>query len=345
MMGDSFQCEKCGRSYARERRRVGKAVVCSCGHKFLVPPPDAGPPRAAGQPTQQRDYNRPLPEASPRYSSSSGDSSADAIPIAEPIEAQSTQPPGRWAEPVETAEPLPEAEVVYDAAAEPAYPADALFAPGRAYGDPMDHASHYPRSTGVPQAILPPATVATRKKRRKRANSSGAANITDWIAYFVLFGLLPMSGLFFLLGVVQFFRLGRLVPPPVPSGRDILRASKSPLDDHLRNKRSRHEAISAGLPIVILFSKKKPDSDDFTLQYDIRRGPLNPASQYIWVVSSPQGRIEFLMTTPAGQGRGEISGRPAQPAGLMPPFTTYIEEQSAGARTRVSNEATVFIGG
>ncbi|MGH7136410.1 MAG: hypothetical protein ACREHD_11770, partial [Pirellulales bacterium] len=175
--------------------------------------------------------------------------------IGEPVEIQSAPPPGRWAEPVETAEPLPEAEVVYDAVAEPAepYPADDLFTAGGAYGDPIDPASHYPAQAAIPRAVLPPAKVATKMKHRKRATSSGTTNVNDWIAYFVLFALLPMSALFLLLGLVQFFRLGRLAPPAPPSGREILRdsfASMPSIDDLHRNKRSRREALSAGLPIV-----------------------------------------------------------------------------------------------
>ncbi|HEX5443237.1 MAG TPA: hypothetical protein VFW87_05395 [Pirellulales bacterium] len=266
----------------------------------------------------------------------------------EPIEIQSAQPAGRWTEPVETAEPLPEAEIVYNPVAEPADPGGSLFAPGGAYGDPLALASPYPPSTGIPQTVLPPARVATKKKRRKHAKSSGATNVADWIAYFVLFALLPMSGLIFLLGLVQFIRLGVLASPAPPRGRDVSReafAGVPAIDDYFRNKRSRKEAISAGLPIVIILARKKRTSDEFTLQYDLRRIPLNATSQYLWVVSSPQGRIEFQITPPAGPGRVEISGKATQPTALTPPFTTYIEEQSGGARTRISNEATVFLGG
>jgi hypothetical protein len=65
-MPDQFQCPKCSAAYARERRRVGKAVVCACGHKFLVPPPN---------------YEAPPPATRVR----SSDSSAEVLPLAEVV--------------------------------------------------------------------------------------------------------------------------------------------------------------------------------------------------------------------------------------------------------------------
>jgi len=32
-----FACPQCGKEYPREKRLTGRAVVCACGHRFLVP--------------------------------------------------------------------------------------------------------------------------------------------------------------------------------------------------------------------------------------------------------------------------------------------------------------------
>lgn len=334
-MPNTFQCPKCGASYARERRRIGKAVVCSCGHKFLVPP-------AAGDEPPVRPYSAP-PHATPRGRASpkpprkqpqaGSDSSAEVLPLAEVIQPTGPPPAGRWAAPIEPleAEPVPQAEVVYPAAAyaEPVPAADDLFSAGGAYGNPVG-AGAYAAPLAAPP---PPRADGRRKKKSGSAGDGGQMGFSNWVAYVVLFLLLPAAGIFTLLGVVEHRRSGpaggpqRAANPPPPTS---LPAPSAP--------------PAASLSVVILRATKKATSDDFSMEYEVGHQPLNPASQYIWVVSSPQGRIEFQIPTPA-QGRGQISGKPAQPAGLNPPFTTHIEEQSNAARTRVSNEVNVTVDG
>lgn len=36
-MSNFFACPQCGKEYPREKRLTGRAVVCECGHRFLVP--------------------------------------------------------------------------------------------------------------------------------------------------------------------------------------------------------------------------------------------------------------------------------------------------------------------
>lgn len=322
-MGDTFQCAKCGASYARERRRVGRAVVCACGHKFLVPPPDLGAP-SADQPLQPG--GRPLPRA-PTSRAVDSDTS-EVVPLAELIEPR--LPPGRWAEPVEaaeTAESLPEAEIVYASPAEPAYPADPMLAPGGPYGEPVDRSGGAPE----PRRRSVPMAATTKRPRAQPANDERGLNVT----YVVLFVVLPVFVLFCVLAIVLYSRFGTAVPEKAPPV-----ATEPPdVDGDLPGK-----PAAGGLPILVVRVTKQPASDDFTMEYDVRHGSLNATSQYVWVVSAAQGKIEFQIPTPA-PGRGHISGRPAQPSGLSPPFTAYIEEESGGARTRVSNEVAVAIGG
>jgi hypothetical protein len=336
-MSDSFQCPKCGASYARERRRIGKAVVCSCGHKFLVPPFVSDEPPASVRPHTAPPNVAPRGRTAPRpprkQPSASSDSSAEVLPLADVIEPAAELPAGRWAEPVEPPqpEPLPEAEVVYPAApyADVVPVADDLFSAGGAYGDPLGAGAY-----AAPLAAPPPATARPRKKSGRSAGD-GQIGFSNWVAYIVMFLLLPAAGIFTLLGVIEFRRSG-------PAGRGAQRAATSAPAPAAWPSASAPSATS--YPITILSATKKATSDDFSMEYEVGRQPLNAASQYIWVVSSPQGKIEFQMPTPSAQSRGQISGKPGQ-AGLGPPFTTYIEEQSGGARTRVSNQIDVVVRG
>ncbi|MGH7138998.1 MAG: hypothetical protein ACREHD_24900 [Pirellulales bacterium] len=332
-MSDSFQCPKCGASYARERRRIGKAVVCSCGHKFLVPPPASEEPPANARPYAAPPNVAPRGRAVPRpprkQASSSSDSSAEVLPLAEVIEPAGEPPAGRWAEAIEPAqaEPLPQAEIVDSGIpyAEPVLAGDDLFSSGGPYGGLAYGGTYIPPRASPP----PPRSDKRRRKKSRSSGDGGQIGFSNWVAYIVLFLLLPAAGIFTLLGVVEYRRTGSAVGVPQRAGTSAAPPAASP---------------TASYPITILSATKKATSDEFTMQFDVRGGPLDPAGQYIWVVSSPRGRIEFPMTPPTGQGRGEIAGKPAQPADLSPPFTTYIEQQSGGARTRVSNEITVMIG-
>ena len=58
-MSDQFECPKCGCSYRREKRRVGKAVICACGHRFLLPPPEGQLPSTTVPPMSSQAHPRP----------------------------------------------------------------------------------------------------------------------------------------------------------------------------------------------------------------------------------------------------------------------------------------------
>jgi hypothetical protein len=140
-------------------------------------------------------------------------------------------------------------------------------------------------------------------------------------------------------GLVQYQRLRRLTPGAEKGSSST--APQSALDGP--SSAPSTQQPDDGLPIVIRRVTKRAASDDFTLEYDVPQG-LSGSSQYVWVISAGQARIEFPIPPPA-QGNGQISGKPGQPAGLAPPFTSFIEAQSGSQRTRVSNEVDVAIGG
>lgn len=329
-MGDTFQCAKCGAKYARERRRVGRAVVCSCGHKFLVPPADEGPP-AVNQPAMPRRGDGRRPTGDVR--GAADDSSGEVLPLAEVV-AMPASPQDRWAEPIAAGEALPEAEIVYASPVEPARPSDDMFAMGGAY--PLNTAE----GPAVPRRPMLPAAKTAKPRGARRKDREQSTNVTDVIANVVLFVLLPISALFFVAGLLQYTRLGRLFPDEPPRVAPQQADFNGGLPDQPSTRR---DAIGAQ-PILVVRVTKQAASDDFTMEYEVRHGSLNATNQYIWIVSAAQGRIEFPMSALAA-GPGRISGRSAQPSGLSPPFTAYIEEQSAGGRRRVSNEVAVAVGG
>ncbi|HEX7447945.1 MAG TPA: hypothetical protein VF306_10390, partial [Pirellulales bacterium] len=68
-MSETFACPQCGKTYPHAGRKPGKAVVCTCGHRFLVPAPEVRAPRAElplHPPSDPRPATRPEPKATPR---------------------------------------------------------------------------------------------------------------------------------------------------------------------------------------------------------------------------------------------------------------------------------------
>lgn len=347
-MSDSFQCPKCGASYTRERRQVGKAVLCTCGHKFLVPPDLAAPPTAVTGPRsgspKALPAGRERPPRSTARQAPSGDSS-EVLPLAEPMQPANAQPAARWAEPVEPQEaPLMEAEVVYPATpyAEPVAPVDDLFGASGAYADPILLAG----AAGPPLA-LPPARRQPDQKRKKKRRSGGdgrPVNFSNWVACFVLFLLLPAAALFTLLGLIQSRRAGPGRQAPVGNAGPSSPAS-GPGGPAASAQPAANEPAPSGYHIT-LWNAKRSSSGEFTVEYRLDRGPLDAAKQYFWVVTDPKGKIEFPIPLTAWQQRGKLSGKTAPGASgqFTGPYTTYIEGQGA-TRSRISNDAAVAASG
>lgn len=103
-MPSVFACPGCGKEYPREKRLNGRAVVCACGQRFLVPPESAQPPPRAAEGSA----------GGPRFKPSAppaGRARAPAVPSRPPRQAAA---PARWSgavSPAPVAQPL-EAEIV-----------------------------------------------------------------------------------------------------------------------------------------------------------------------------------------------------------------------------------------
>jgi DNA-directed RNA polymerase subunit RPC12/RpoP len=344
-MSDSFQCPKCGASYPHDKRRVGKAVVCTCGHRFLVPPLDyAAPPsstpsdasltprpRRATPPAERAKPSRP--KASPAAAS---DSSSEVLPLAEPVSPAPSATPTRWADPVEPAQaaPLMEAEVIQPA---PYVEADdltgGLFTQRGPYGDPFAAGSVPPAMPGVP----PPPPKKRKKKGRPRGDGQ-QKRFSDWVAYSVFFFFVPASALFTVIGLLQ----------PAPGAGHAVRRTDAPAQG---SNSPASPPITANEPppsgyAITLWNGTKRSSGEFSVDYRQDRGPLDASRQYYWVVTDPSGKIEFPIPAHVWKQRDKLSGKPAAsaPGQFMGPYTTFIEEQVGLSRSRISNDVQIVIG-
>ena len=351
MMPDTFQCPQCGAAYTRERRRVGKAVVCTCGHKFLVPPPDfAAPPQPERPPIHQprpaapqsRPSSRTRSTQPPSRQATSDDSSGEVLPLAEPVRRATPQPEARWADPIEQQEaPLMEAEVVDPAIpyAEPLAPTDDLFGPGGGYTDPLPATGLY-----APPLVPPPAPKPTkqRKKKRRPTGDGRATNYSNWVAYFVLFLILPAAAIFTVIGVIQYRRPGAVRGAAQPQ-TDSRPRTPMPGSQPAGSTAVANEPAPSGYAITIWNAVKRGPTGEFSVEYRLDRGPLDPSKQYFWVVIDPRGKIEFPVPIAVWKLRDKLSGTPikAAPGEFTGPYMTYIEEQVGGTRSRASNEVTV----
>lgn len=151
-------------------------MVCSCGHKFLVPPPETDEVLPTAEPSRTpppRANPRPAPARPRNVPASTGDSSGEVILVPQPRQPAPLAASPRWAEPIEPEEdePLPEAEVVYPAAlaAAPSAGADDLFGQHGAYGDPFAAGSVL---KPLPPRSAPPPPPADRSRRERRTKHS-----------------------------------------------------------------------------------------------------------------------------------------------------------------------------
>lgn len=249
--------------------------------------------------------------------------------MAEVVEPAPPAASGRWAKPIEPEpEDLPQAEIVYPAEtyAQPGPLAGDLFSQGGAYGDPFGGGGSYPPM----EPTHPPASPAGRKKRSRTSGDASSMGFTQWVAYLVLFLLLPLAAIFTVFSAIQFRRVGSTVRRPQQESAGTAPSFAQP------------GPAPSGLAITLWNATKKSQSDEFAIEYRLDQGPVHPASRYFWVVNAPQGKIEFEIPTLAWKTRGKHAGK--TPIGnLTPPFTAHIEEQVGTARVRVSNEVQVQV--
>ena len=190
-MADSFECPACGKTYPRENRLVGKAVVCECGRRFLAPPAEATPRPSASPPPMAR----PVADAAP--------AAATPLPgVKKPLKAalpaSPQAKPARWADPLPSNEPLTltEADLIDDGAplySAPSAPPSAILveaSPAIERGSPIG-------STPARATYAPPR-MKTLNDIHSHSTRDGAANTKRWAAVLVFFLVLLLAGLLLL---------------------------------------------------------------------------------------------------------------------------------------------------
>lgn len=173
-MSEVFACPACGKEYPREKRLIGRAVICVCGRRFLVPPESVQLHSQAVTET---------PTDGPRHlkasASSVGRASAPAMARPAPVGARWSDAvipiPPRRAEPLEAeivALPL-EAEIV-------SLPLAPLVAPSPSPYMPQVMLGAVPQEYSRPAA---PAKKKSKKRKRRREESGGGddSRMSRWI--------------------------------------------------------------------------------------------------------------------------------------------------------------------
>lgn len=207
-MAESFECPECGKVYPRQNRLVGKAVACECGRRFLVPPPEApAPPPSASPPPMAKPVSaaRPAPPGA-RLPGIGTPLKAAAPPMAKPA---------RWADPVPSNAPVVPNDPI------PLTEADLVEEPGQSYSaaaygplaavpiSPAQYAGGgMPLGQPLPPSRYQPPAVKKPKKKRRQSNQDSAATIGRYVAFFVLFGLIPLGGLLFLMSIIMYSKYG-----------------------------------------------------------------------------------------------------------------------------------------
>jgi hypothetical protein len=65
-----------------------------------------------------------------------------------------------------------------------------------------------PLGPPLPPVRYQPPTVKKPKKKRRQSNQDTSATIGRYVAFFVLFGMLPLAGLLFLMALIMYSKYG-----------------------------------------------------------------------------------------------------------------------------------------
>lgn len=222
-----------------------------------------------------------------------------------------------------------EAEVVHadNPYAEPISPEDDIFGPASPYAMPVAEVSYPPL---LPSAPPPPPKSITKKRKKRRAVGDGPpVNYSNWVAYFVLFLILPVAGILTLIGLSK----NRQQAPDGAAWQQPPQQQTTPAPRTTNNPPPSGQAIT-------IWNAQRSASGEFSVEYRLDKGTLDSSRQYFWVVDDRHGRIEFPIPANALKPHDKLSGRPAglAPGQFVGPYTTFIEEQSGPSRNRVSNE-------
>ncbi len=304
-MSETFACPQCGKSYSHAGRKPGKAVVCVCGHRFLVPAPEVRAPRVElplHPPSEPRRESAPAPRPERSPSPSLSPASRTPPPAAPRV---SRPAPQRPAPPQEL-----EAEVVYPGHLQ-ALPA--AYAPTSA---PLTHPAYEPLAP-------PPAALRTTRSSIESSQRFGM-----WLGRAVLFAIVPLAMLCVVIGHLQMRRTGGLI-------RNSWKAAPV-----LRRPAS--QAAGNLLTITAASMRSAGGAVEFHAQFT--RGGFAPQAgqQYLWIISAKPGTVEIPIssamltqqTALSGTARGAVAQR------FRSPCTMWIESQppDSGSRQRVSNQ-------
>ncbi|MGH7194799.1 MAG: hypothetical protein ACREJM_14870 [Candidatus Saccharimonadales bacterium] len=314
-MSETFACPQCGKSYSHSGRKPGKAVVCVCGRRFLVPAPEVRAPRAEvplHPPSEPRPESRVSPSRNP---------AARTPPPAAPRPAPAPRKPApQPQEPVaQDLEPQElEAEVVYPGHPAELPPAAEWAAPAAYASDPLAamHASYEP--------LAPPPTA----RRAARSSTASSELFGLWLGRVVLFVVVPLAMLCVVIGHLQMYRTGGLIQNSGKAAPAIRRPA-APAARNLLNINAASMRTAAG---------------GVEFQAHFTRGGFapQPGQRYVWIISASQGTVEIPITPEMLTQQSALTGaaRGAAARRFRSPCTTWVEAQppGLGSRQRVSNE-------
>jgi DNA-directed RNA polymerase subunit RPC12/RpoP len=332
-MADSFHCPQCGKAYSRENRLVGKAVVCECGHRFLVPPAEQASQPPLSFPSLPRRPSPRGPRQTPAPGSSGVAPSSGKRPGQPPTrrpDQSPGRPPGqtRWADPIEPghpadetmeAEPMLIADVVYPAQAIPQVEDD--------FDDDAEEVVLVPigAKPAPPARRPPPRGPATARAARRHAGPTVSAGQSP--ARLAMLVGLPLIALLMVAAAAGVWYFGN---------RDAAVAEAD--DGQLAD-----EPPASGQPVTLFNARsvKRGETKEFRVEFRLDGLKPDAKSQYRWVVAGSTGWIEFPVPVSALAPRSRLSGvAPADASKLQGPLRSYFEEQGAGAldHDRISNE-------
>lgn len=332
-MADSFPCPQCGKSYSRENRLVGKAVVCECGHRFLVPPAEQASQPPVSFPSLPRRPSSREPRQTPTSGSSPGAPPPKGARPSQPSAPQRrpNQTPGRrlgqtrWADPIEPdsadddtveAEPMMIAEVVRPARAVP--PAEDDF------DDDAEEAVLVPLGAKPAPPARRPANLRN-PPRRTVAPPKAAGGSPARLA--LMIGL-PLAALLMIAAAAGIWYSGR--------GNAVAEADES---------QPSSEPPASGEPVTLFEARsvKRGVTTEFRVEFRLDGLKPDAKSQYRWVITGSEGWLEFPVPISALAPRSRLSGTAPADAGMKGPLRCYLEELVAGALEydRVSNELPV----
>jgi hypothetical protein len=123
--------------------------------------------------------------------------------------------PARWADPVPSNAPAASNDPI------PLTEADLIEEPGQPYSaaayvpppampvNPAQYAGGgMPLGPTLPPSRYQPPAVKKPKKKRRQSNQDTSATIGRWVAFFVLFGMIPLAGVLFVMALVMYSKYG-----------------------------------------------------------------------------------------------------------------------------------------